>query len=281
MVDIRKMTVGDLEFCIEMFGITGWGNTADDILRMISYEPGGCFVASLDGEDVGMVGSIGYGEVGYLGNLIVRPEQRGQGIGATLMRVAMAHLVDTGVESIRLDAVPKGIPLYERLGFREEHLSLRFTGHATEKGSKGCERMMESDLPDVLSLDLRFFGASRGRVLRRVREDFPGLCFVARDGSRLAGFIMAKEGEGRIRIGPWMCEPGEPEVAERLLHRLMDEVAEGMLWAGVPEGNRASVEILGRNGFSSGPSSHRMCYGKCGETGIVKGIFGVGGPDKG
>jgi len=281
VVDIRKMTVGDLEFCIEMFGITGWGNTADDILRMISYELGGCFVASLDGEDVGMVGSIGYGEVGYLGNLIVRPEQRGQGIGATLMRVAMEHLLDTGVESIRLDAVPKGIPLYERLGFREEHLSLRFTGHATEKGSKGCERMMESDLPDVLSLDLRFFGASRGRVLRRVREDFPGLCFVARDGSRLAGFIMAKEGEGRIRIGPWMCEPGEPEVAERLLHRLMDEVAEGMLWAGVPEGNRASVEILGRNGFSSGPSSHRMCYGKCGETGIVKGIFGVGGPDKG
>ncbi len=50
-IDIREMTAGDLEFCLEMFRITGWGNTADDVLRMISYEPGGCFVASMDGED--------------------------------------------------------------------------------------------------------------------------------------------------------------------------------------------------------------------------------------
>jgi GNAT superfamily N-acetyltransferase len=280
VAEIREMATGDLEFCLEMFRITGWGNTADDILRMISYERGGCFIASLDGEDVGMVGSIGYGEVGYLGNLIVRPEHRGQGIGTTLMRTAIGHLQDTGVKSIRLDAVPKGIPLYERLGFREEHLSLRFTGHATETDSTVCERMTEGVLPDVLRLDHKFFGASRGRVLRRVHKDFPGLCFVAREGSRLLGFIMAKEGEGRTRIGPWICEPSEPEFAERLLHSLMHEVG-GTLWAGVPEGNRASVEILERNGFSSSPSSHRMCYGKCGEKGLVDGMFGVGGPDKG
>ena len=280
-IEIREMTVGDLDFCLEMFRITGWGNTADDILRMISYEPGGCFVASMDGEDVGMVGSIGYGEVGYLGNLIVRSEHRGQGMGATLMKAAKEHLLDTGVKSIRLDSVPKGIPLYERLGFKEESLSLRFTGFATETGSTGCGRMMKSDLLNVLGLDLRSFGAPRGRVLRRVHADFPGLCFVAKEGSRLVGFIMAKEGEGRTRIGPWICEPGKPRIAERLLHRLMDEVAGSTLWAGVSEGNRGSVEILERNGFRSGPSSHRMCYGKCGEIGIVEGIFGVGGPDKG
>jgi predicted N-acetyltransferase YhbS len=274
------MTVGDLEFCLEMFRITGWGNTADDVLRMISYEPGGCFVASMDGEDVGMVGSIGYGEMGYLGNLIVRPEHRGRGIGATFINTAMEHLLDSGVKSIRLDAVPKGVPLYERLGFRVEGLSLRFTGLATETGSTGCGRMMESDLPEVSDLDLRLFGAPRGRVLRRVHADFPGLCFVAREGSRLVGYIMAKEGEGRTRVGPWICEP-ESGVAEELLHRLMDEVLGSTLWAGVPEGNHGSVDILERNGFISGPSSHRMCHGECGETGIVEGIFGVGGPDKG
>jgi len=117
--------------------------------------------------------------------------------------------------------------------------------------------------------------------LRRVYADFPGLCFVAREGSRLVGFIMAKEGEGQTRIGPWICEPNERGIAENLLHRLMDEVAGSTLWAGVPEGNRVSVEILERNGFISGPSSHRMCHGECGETGRVEGIFGVGGPDKG
>jgi GNAT superfamily N-acetyltransferase len=281
VIEIREMTAGDLDFCLEMFQITGWGNTTDDVLRMISYEPGGCFVASLDGEDVGMVGSIGYGEVGYLGNLIVRPVYRGQSIGATLMKAAMEHLLDVGVESIRLDSVPKAIPLYERLGFREEALSLRFTGLATEKPRIGCRQMLESDLPDILELDLKFFGASRGRVLKRVHADFPGLCFVAWERSKLVGFIMAKQGEGRTRIGPWICEPNEPRITERLLHRLIDKVAGSTLWAGVPRGNQVSVEILERNGFSSGPSSHRMCYGKCSETERVEGIFGVGGPDKG
>ena len=280
-LDLREMTSGDLDFCLEMFQVTGWGNTADDVHRMLSYEPGGCFIASLDGEDVGMVGSISYGDVGYLGNLIVRPEHRGQGIGAALMKAAMEHLREMGVESIRLDAVPKAVSLYERLGFRSESLSLRFTGLASEIGLKGCGRMMESDLPDVLGLDLRLFGAPRGRVLRRVHADFPELCFVLRDSSKLKGFIMAKEGEGRIRVGPWICEPDEPEIAEKLLHRLIDEVAGRRLWVGVPGGNRGSVEILERNGFRSGPPSHRMCNGGCGETGIVKGIFSVGGPDKG
>ena len=280
-IEIREMTVEDLDFCLNMFRITGWGNTIDDVLRMISYEPGGCFVASIEGEDVGMVGSIGYGEVGYLGNLIVLLGHRGRGIGAALMKEAMEHLLESGVKSIRLDSVPKAIPLYKRLGFREESLSLRFTGLATETGSTGCEWMMESDLPEVSDFDLRFFGAPRGRVMRRVYADFPQLCFVVREDSRLAGFIMAKEGEGRTRIGPWICEPDKPGIAEKLLHRLMDEVAGDTLWAGVPEGNQSSVEILLRNGFISSPSSHRMCHSECGETGMVEGIFGVGGPDKG
>ena len=280
-IDIREMTVGDLDFCLEMFRIAGWGNTADDVRRMIAYEPGGCFAASVGGEDVGMVGCVRYGDVGYVGNLIVQPGHRGRGIGAELMNEAMEHLLDSGVKSIRLDAVPKAIPLYERLGFRGESLSLRFTGLASERGVRGCERMDETDLPEVSDLDLRLFGAPRDRVLRRVHADFPSLCFVAREGPRLAGFIMGKEGEGRTRIGPWICEPDEPGIAENLLHWLMDEVAGSTVWAGVPEGNRGSVEILERNGFISGPSSHRMCRGECGDTGIAAGIFGVGGPDKG
>ena len=197
------------------------------------------------------------------------------------MKEAMERLRDTGVESIRLDAVPKEVSLYERLGFRRESQSLRFTGLASETGSKGCGRMMESDLPDVLGLDLRIFGTPRGRVLRRVHADFPELCFVVRENSKLKGFIMVKEGEELNRIGPWICEPDEQEIAERLLHLLMDKVVGRKLWVGVLGGNRGSVEILRRNGFSGGPPSHRMCNGGCGETGIVGGIFSVGGPDKG
>jgi len=275
------MTLDDLDFCLGMFSLAGWGNTGDDVRRMLSYEPGGCFVVSIGGVDVGMVGSIGYGDVGYVGNLIVLPGHRGRGIGATLMRAALDHLEGTGVKSIRLDSVERAIPLYRRLGFREERYSLRFTGVAKRRQTALASAMTEDDLPGVVELDGRIFGLPRARVLERVYEDFPEHCFVAREGDDVLGYIMAKKGDGIHRIGPWICEPRRPELARALLLRLMDGLTGRRLWVGVLEGNPVSVEILRRSGFGSLPSSLRMCRGECTDSGIAESMFSVGGPDKG
>ena len=283
MVDaeIREMTSEDLGLCVDLFGLVGLGNTADDVRRMLSYEPSGCFVASVDGVGVGIVASTSYGGVGFVENLIVRPDHRGRGIGASLMRAAMTHLIETGARSVRLDSVPKAVPLYRRLGFREEYPSLRFTGAGRRVPWEEVERMTPADLSEVLKLDRRFFGVQRGRILERVFLDFPGLCFIVREGSGIVGYVMAKAGEGVCRIGPWICKPGRPELAESLLHRLMSEADGQRLWAGVPGVNEASAEMLKGNGFESLPSSLRMCYGECRPMGDPRGIFGVGAPDKG
>jgi GNAT superfamily N-acetyltransferase len=275
------MTGDDADFCLGLLRIMGWGNTRGDVERMMHYEPGGCFVAAVDGVDVGMAASIGYGAVGWMGNLIVSPDQRGRGVGARLMEEAIRHLRESGVESVCLDSVPKAIPLYKRLGFRDVQPSLRFTGEGKPLESEHAERMKPSDLSDVVELDGRVFGAPRGRVLRRVFEDFPETCFVARAGGTLTGFIMAKEGEVFHRIGPWVCDPERADVAEDLLRRLMDEQAGERLWAGVLGGNPASAEILGACGFSHVSTSLRMCLGRCEPFGDVAGQFGLGGPDKG
>jgi len=278
---IRQMTEDDESFFLELISLTGWGNTADDLGRMLHYEPLGCFVTVLDGADAGIVASTDYGEVGWIGNLMVLPERRGRGIGAALMRRAMCHLLDSGVHSIRLDAVEKAIPLYERLGFRTEFGSLRFTGTGKPTQVKGTEEMKASDMGEVVELDTRFFGASRERMLGRVQGDFPGLCYVARAASRIVGFIMSKPSDVSVRIGPWICEPGRPDLAESLLRRLMGEVRGENLWIGVPEENQASVKILKENGFESLPTSLRMCYGRCEPMGDAAGRFSIGAADKG
>ena len=280
-MDIRVMTLEDLEFCHGLFSLVGWGNTEDDVRRMIAYEPRGCFVASVGGVDAGMAVSIGYGEVGYMGNLIVLPGHRGQGIGASLMGAAIEHLEETGVRSIMLDAVERAIPLYRRLGFREKRRSLRFTGVAKRRRPGLATPMREDDLPGVIGLDGRIFGAPRGRVLERVYADFPELCFVAKEGDSVLGYIMAKEGEGNCRIGPWICEPERPELARDLLFRFMDGMAGRRLWVGVLEDNPVSAGILRRTGFGGLPSSIRMCRGDCADAGVAEGMFGIGGPDKG
>jgi hypothetical protein len=141
--------------------------------------------------------------------------------------------------------------------------------------------MHASHLEGVLDLDAKYFGANRERMLRRVFEDFPEYCFAACEEGVVRGYIMAKRGESNVRIGPWACEPSKVELAGSLLRRLMDSTAGEMLWIGVPEENRASVEILTAHGFSGLPSSLRMCYGECSVMGDPRGRFSIGAPDKG
>ncbi len=82
-----------------------------------------------------------YGEVGFIGNLIVAPETRGGGVGAALMKKAIERLTSEGAGTIRLDGVQKAIPLYERLGFKGEYWSLRYNGVASKAPHHGIEPM--------------------------------------------------------------------------------------------------------------------------------------------
>jgi predicted GNAT family acetyltransferase len=137
------------------------------------------FKATLGGEDVGFVVTVDYGEMAWIGNLIVVPGMRGRGIGEALMRRGMEHLEGRGVRTIRLDGVQKAIPLYRRLGFRDEYWSLRYTGRASRNPVAYAEPMRRSDLDAVTELDEAYFKGRRGRMLRWVYDRFPDLCFAS------------------------------------------------------------------------------------------------------
>jgi len=72
-LEFRVMTLDDMGVYLRLMEIAGWGNTADDLRRLLHYEPEGCFVVSLEGEDIGMVATTNYGQVGWIGNLVVLP----------------------------------------------------------------------------------------------------------------------------------------------------------------------------------------------------------------
>jgi predicted N-acetyltransferase YhbS len=279
--EIRVMTHADIDLVMRLQEMVGWGNTRADAERSLFYESHGCFVASVDGVDVGIVNSFLYGEVGFIGNLIVLPEKRVKGVGATLMRVAMERLTSEGALAIRLDGVQKAIPLYERLGFRGEYQSLRFSGVAAKYPHRGIEPMVREDMGQVVRLDRCFFGLDREQKLRRIQHDFPDLCFKASKGGEIRGYVMAKPGVSNVRVGPWICDPKYVELAEPLLNALTSKVEGRKIWVGLPELNKASVKIMEGKGFTQMPSSQRMCFGVCKKVEDTTGIFGVGAPDKG
>jgi len=279
--DIRVMTHGDIDFVMRLQEIVGWGNTRADAERSLYYEPQGCFVASVGGADVGIVNSFIYGDCGFIGNLIVAPESRDSGVGAALMGAAIERLTREGASTIRLDGVQKAIPLYERLGYRGEYWSMRFSGAAAKAPHHSIEPMRKEDLERICELDRRYFGLDRSQKLKRVQHDFPELCFKASKGGVFFGYVMAKPGASNVRIGPWICDPKHGEYAEPLLNALSSAVAGRKLWVGVPELNKASLKIIQARGFTQMPSSLRMSYGAHKKVEDTSGIFGIGAPDKG
>ena len=279
--EIRLMTHRDIDFVMLLQGTVGWGNTRADAERSLYYEPDGCFVASVNDVDVGIVNSFLYGNVGFIGNLIVLPETRGMGVGAALMSKAIERLTSNGAETIRLDSVQKAISLYERLGFKREYWSLRYNGIATKAAHKGVLPMVKEDLDQVTKLDRRYFGFDRTQKLKRILHDFPELCFSASKGGDIRGYIMAKPGASNLRIGPWICDSKYIELAEPLFNALTSKAEGSKIWIGLPEFNKKSIKIVEGKGFTQMPASLRMCLGVCKKVEDVSGIFGVGAPDKG
>lgn len=278
MVKFHPITLDDRDTCLELFDEAGWGNTEDDFRRMLHYALGGCFLAD---DGVGMVSTVNYGSVGWIGNLIVRLKERGKGIGTELMGKAIGHLQECGVQSIRLDAVEKAVDLYRRLGFREEFRSLRYRGTARSVYGDLASEMKETDLKTVFELDETYFGVSRERILNHIYMEYHEHCFTAWEGSRLEGYIMAKLGDPVNRVGPWICNPRRPDLAGSLWNSLMQSFEGNEMWIGIPEDNMAAIHFVKGSGFIEQPSSFRMCLGECTPMGKVTGRFSIGAPDKG
>ncbi len=75
-------------------------------------------LAVLDGQAVGTARILRDGVVGKIGRVAVLPQARGTGLGAALIRAALAELRATpGVTRAKLGAQTHAIGFYEKLGF--------------------------------------------------------------------------------------------------------------------------------------------------------------------
>jgi len=252
---------------------------------MFTYEPNGCFVAEVNGKQVGHVFSISYGKVGWIGLLIVDKEHRRSGIGTLLTKKAMSYLLDLGVETIKLEAVPEIAILYRKLGFIDEFDSLRFMrinkkdSHTTNMNVTPLGR---DEIEEMAKFDSRYFGANRLKVLRHVHEDDSERCFISRVKSQIVGYIMCYEAETGYRIGPWVCNPCYSSIARELALKCMETLkANTKVYVGVPAVNKLAVRILQDLDFRQYFKSIRMYFGKKPKNECIEGIFAIGGPEKG
>jgi ribosomal protein S18 acetylase RimI-like enzyme len=115
----------------------------DFLLRQF---PQGCLAARIDDTPVAFITAIKYGTSGWIGNLIVRRDLRGKGIGNVLMRKALAVLLDAGARTIWLTASEAGKSIYERLGFGAVDLVERWYGTGTGRGDGASGDYSRADI---------------------------------------------------------------------------------------------------------------------------------------
>ncbi|MEM3627074.1 MAG: GNAT family N-acetyltransferase [Candidatus Bathyarchaeia archaeon] len=257
------MTPKDFAFAVELTDIMNWNFTEEDFHFMMELEPEGCFIA-LDGvERVGIVTAVCYGKLGWIGNLLVKPENRLRGIGSRLLKHAMDYLGKKGAKTIGLYSYVETVPFYEKFGFKCGSRFIRFAIQSLSKqtGYGAPEGMDEADMPDVIELDSACGYYSREKLLRRILADSSDLCYVARKNGKLVGFIMADW--YRREIGPWLCLPGYTKEAINLLRAVLNKLVGIEAHIGVLEKRKEILGALKGVHFKEEFRAVRMFYGEC------------------
>jgi ribosomal protein S18 acetylase RimI-like enzyme len=279
---IRTMRVSDLDFAAALTAAEGWDSeTRAEFENFLAYDPAGCFIAEVASRRVGMCVATRYTGFGFIGELIVIEDMRGQGLGRRLLEGAISYLHARGVGTVFLDGVLAALPLYERVGFRRVCRSLRFIGSVRGQSHPGVRPMHVDDVPAMAALDQAAFGAARRFFLERRLTLDPELCWVLEEGKQVGGFIMGRSGRQGISAGPWIVRPGLPQ-PERLLQSFALAAPGVELVVGVLSNNpkaTAALRTLGLEEYASSP--WRMVLGPDGPFGAAEQVYAVGSAAKG
>lgn len=278
---IRRLDERDIDDAIDLTELEAWGYTPADFRRLLALAPEGCFAAEVEGRLVGVLTTTAYDGLAFLGAVIVQPELRGKGVGAKMMEVALDHLRSRGVRTVRLNAYLRAIPFYERFGFRGEYEVVRWRGFGSRGRTAGVRPLRVADIPGITSFDARFFGTRRGTLLARLAEEFPGTFLVAFRKSALRGYIVGNPSGDSCEIGPWVVEPGSPEVAASLYHGLVAASGATSIAFSGPHPNEELRELVRREGFEEGFRTLRMRHGEDAFHATTDAIWALAGLEKG
>jgi ribosomal protein S18 acetylase RimI-like enzyme len=279
---IRKMCADDLAFAAECTAAEGWQSENHTTLAgFFKNDPEGCFIAEQAVYPLGICIATRYGTSGFIGELIVRPEARGGGLGAALLNHAVAYLRQNRVQTIYLDGVVKAIGLYERNGFRRVCRSWRFSGKLAGKPGAHVRLMTRHDLGQVIALDQLAFGADRSFFLRLRYDIYPELSFVMVNSQEVIGYLLGRGHAGWISAGPWVMREVAGNPAE-LLFAFSQQADDRPISMGILEANPLACELVRSLGFTArADSPWRMALGTRDDLGASPRCLAVGSAAKG
>lgn len=279
------MTAADVPFAMSLKNIARWNQVKADWLGYLAFEPDGCFIAEVNGRPAGTATTVTYdAKVGWIGMVLVHPDQRRRGIGSALLRHCIEHLRGRGIGSIKLDATPMGRPVYLPLGFHDEYEVRRYEGvmpESIEGATRGSVRQIkEGDLHALTAFEGARFGVERGRVLQSLARRHPQWSLLAHNQrGAITGYLLAHEGHEAVQIAPWVA--ADVDAARHLAAEACRRLAGRRIFLDVPGPNRAGVALIEQFGFTIQRSFTRMYLGDNAHAGSPQHIYATSGAEKG
>lgn len=209
-----------------------------------------CIGAIQQGQVIGCANGLLHGKTGWLGNIIVRPGWRGQGLGSALTASLIAFFKARGCNSLLLVATEMGESIYRKAGFEVSSLYLFLKNDQTAhlKTVRGVRPLESDDIPAVLEIDRQITGEERAEFL----EQFLAGGMLYEGGQGVEGFLLPRLANGLILA----CS----EAAGLALLRF--KMSRGSPTVVVPEANSTALGLLRRSGYRVTARAPRMFLGK-------------------
>jgi GNAT superfamily N-acetyltransferase len=224
---IDVATVADLPALGGLRAAQGWLRPAALLRAIVEWEGGRIFVireGALNSASATPLAPavttsvIAAGQVGVIGNVIVREDFRRRGLGRLIMNATLDWLRSRGVRWALLDATADGYPLYLSLGFVEAepswfgHVPLVDIRRSVLAGQAADVRVLLRESPDMrrlATLDTAAFGGDRTGFLELVLPAPGTALYVAEDASGSpSGYLIVRAIEAPYvggRLGPWVA----------------------------------------------------------------------------
>jgi len=243
---IRRMTRKEVPFTIDLAAGEGWNPGIHDGTCFYTTDPAGFFVGELDGELVGSISAVTYGDsFGFIGLFIVKSEFRGIGIGTRLWDEGMAYLTE---HNIGLDGVVAQQPYYKKHGFRTAYYNLRYEGVGGGIMPEGMVDISEVPFEELLAYDASMFPAPRLQFLKCWITQPEGAALAVIEDSHLAGYGVIRKCRIGHKIGPLFAD--NVHIAENLFTALKSHVPGELVFLDIPEVNPKAVALAKRHKLS-------------------------------
>ncbi|HEX9078883.1 MAG TPA: GNAT family N-acetyltransferase [Desulfuromonadaceae bacterium] len=252
---IEPFSRDDIPTFLDLAATEGWVAEAWEFDFLLAAFPEGCFCARDDaGEGIAFVTSLRHGRSGWIGNLIVRADYRGRGIGEALFMRTLNALGEAGVETFWLTASKLGKSLYEKHGFSSIDTIIRWTGFGRKRHG-GHDPHEESDeaVTSVSAIDYQAWGDRRDALLAATVGRGR---LLLRDSAFL---VIQPCGDAR-QFGPFSALDGA--TAEHLLDdALLAVPSTARVYLDSPASNRGALRHLNRRRMRISGSNELMYAG--------------------